>query len=131
MSRYCLDTSAYGRLRKGSERIATILDRATWVGVPAITLGELRVGFLGGTRRARNEAELLDFLAAVPVEVVSVDDAIARCYAEILVDLKRAGTPIPTNDIWIAACAAYTGSTVLTSDGHFEHIARIGTLVVT
>ena len=130
MSRYCLDTSAYSRLRRGSERIANILDRAIWVGVPAVTLGELRFGFLGGVHRTRNETELSDFLAASPVEVVSVDDAVARCYAEIVADLKRAGTPIPTNDAWIAACAAHTGSTVLTSDGHFEQIARIGTLLV-
>ena len=101
------------------------------MGVPAVTLGELRFGFLGGAHRTRNETELSEFLAASPVEVVPVDDAVARCYAEIVADLKRAGTPIPTNDAWIAACAAHTGSTVLTSDGHFEQIARIGTLLVT
>lgn len=131
MSRYCLDTSAYSRLRRGNEQIATLLDGAIWVGVPAVTLGELRFGFLGGDHRTRNEAELSDFLAAPPVEVVAVDDAVARCYADIVADLKRAGTPIPTNDAWIAACAAHTGSTVLTSDGHFGRIARIGTLLVT
>ena len=95
-----------------------------------MTLGELRFGFLRGAQRIRNETELADFLAAAPVEVVPVDDAVAGCYAEIVADLKRAGTPIPTNDAWIAACAAHTGSTVLTSDEHFEHIARIGTLLV-
>ncbi|MYA33569.1 MAG: type II toxin-antitoxin system VapC family toxin [Gemmatimonadales bacterium] len=131
MSRYCLDTSAYSRLRRGNERIAHLLDAAIWVGVPTVTLGELRFGFLGGAHRTRNETELSDFLGAPPVEVVPVDDAVARCYAEIVADLKRGGTPIPTNDAWIAACAAHTGSTVLTIDGHFERIARIGTLLVT
>jgi len=89
MSRYCLDTPAYSRLRRGNERIAHLLDAAIWVGVPTVTLGELRFGFLGGAHRTRNETELSDFLGAPPVEVVPVDDAVARCYAEIVADLKR------------------------------------------
>lgn len=62
MSRYCLDTLAYSRLRRGNVRIANILDGAIWVGVPAVTLAELRFGFLGGAHGTRNEAELSDFL---------------------------------------------------------------------
>ena len=46
MSRYCLDTSAYSNFQRGDQRVVGILDRAEWVGVPAITLGELRTGFL-------------------------------------------------------------------------------------
>jgi len=130
MSRYCLDTSAYSRFRGGDRRVAEILDRAEWVGVPAVTLGELRTGFLMGSHRARNEAELAEFLRNPVVEEVPVDGEVSRHYAEIVVELRRAGTPLPTNDIWIAASAARVGALVLTFDGHFSKIVRVGALVL-
>lgn len=130
MTRYCLDTSAYSRFRRGHPRLAELLDSGAWVGVPAIVIGELRFGFRLGARRAYNEAKLSDFLASPPVEVLEVDEAVAACYADIVAELRQAGTPIPVNDAWIAACAAHTGSTVLTADAHFERIRRIGVLTV-
>lgn len=130
MSRYCLDTSAYSRFQRGDARVVEILDRAEWVGVPAITLGELRTGFLLGDRRARNEDELQAFLANPVVDIVGVDEEVSRHYAEIVGDLRRAGTPLPTNDIWIAAAAARAGALVLTFDSHFDRISRAGSLVL-
>lgn len=110
--------------------MVSIVDRADWVGVPTITMGELRTGFLLGAHRERNEAELDEFLANPVVEVLGVDAEASRHYAEIVTDLRRAGTPLPTNDIWIAATAARRGAAVLTCDEHFERIGRVGTLVV-
>ena len=130
MSRFCLDTSAYSRFKRGDARTIAILDRAEWIGVPAITLGELRTGFLLGVRRDHNEEELRAFLANPVVDVLEVDDEVSRHYAEIVGDLRRADTPLPTNDIWIAATAARTGALVLTFDAHFENIARVGSLVL-
>jgi tRNA(fMet)-specific endonuclease VapC len=130
MSRYCLDTSAYSHFQRGDPRVVEILDRAEWVGVPAISLGELRTGFLQGTQKARNEAELSDFLLNPVVEILAVDEEASRHYAEIVTDLRRAGTPLPTNDIWIAASAARAGALVLTYDKHFEQIARVGSIVL-
>jgi len=130
MSRYCLDTSAYSRFQRGDERVVDLLDRAEWIGVPVITLGELRTGFLLGDRRDLNEAELGAFLANPVVDALEADEEVSRHYAEIVVDLRRAGTPLPTNDIWIAATAARTGALVLTFDSHFEKIARVGSLVL-
>jgi tRNA(fMet)-specific endonuclease VapC len=130
MSRYCLDTSAYSHFRRGDSHVTDLLDRAKWVGVPAIALGELRVGFLLGGRRERNESELQEFLANPVVEVLEVDAEATRHYAEIVVDLRRAGTPIPTNDVWIAATAAREGALVLTYDEHFEKISRVGSVVL-
>ena len=54
----------------------------------------------------------------------------ARVYAEIVTALRRAGTPLPTNDIWIAAIAARNGATVLTYDPHFRSIERIGSVIL-
>jgi predicted nucleic acid-binding protein len=64
------------------------------------------------------------------VEALVVDDEVSRHYAEIVADLRKAGTPLPTNDIWIAATAARAGSLVLTFDSHFEKVSRVGAVVL-
>jgi tRNA(fMet)-specific endonuclease VapC len=130
LSAYCLDTSAYSNFRRGNEEVAALLDRAELVGVSTIALGELRTGFLLGGRRQRNETELEAFLSNPAVEVLQVDSETSRHYAEIVAELRKAETPLPTNDIWIAASAARSGATVLTCDDHFERIARVGSVVV-
>jgi tRNA(fMet)-specific endonuclease VapC len=130
VSSFCLDTSAYSNFRRGNEEVAALLDRADLVGVPTIALGELRTGFMLGSKRQRNEAELDAFLGSPVVEVLPVDAETSRHYAEIVAELRKAGTPVPTNDIWIAATAARSGTTVLTCDDHFERIGRIGSIVI-
>ncbi|HUB98404.1 MAG TPA: type II toxin-antitoxin system VapC family toxin [Solirubrobacterales bacterium] len=130
MSSYCLDTSAYSNFRRGNEEVAVLLDRAESVGVSTVVLGELRTGFLLGGRRRRNEAELDAFLDNPAVDMLPVDSETSRQYAEIVAELRKAGTPLPTNDIWIAATAARNGATVLTCDEHFERIARVGSVVI-
>ena len=130
MSRYCLDTSAYSHLMRGDPEVARLVDQAEWIGMPAITAGELRTGFLFGRRRLENESELVEFLNHPVVQLVPVDLEVSRLFAEIVVDLRRAGRPLPTNDIWIAASSARAGALVLTFDRHFEEIARVGSVVL-
>lgn len=130
MSRYCLDTSAYSQFKRGDAQVVELIDRAEWIGVPATTLGELWSGFLQGSRSAKNSAELGAFLDHPSVDVVPIDDAVARIYAEIVVALGAAGRPVPTNDIWVAAAAARAGAPVLTYDPHFAAIARVGTVLL-
>lgn len=130
MSAYCLDTSAYSHFRRGNEELAAILDQAELVGVSTIALGELRTGFLLGRNRQRHETELAAFLDHPAVEVLAVDSETSRQYAAIVAELRKAGTPLPTNDIWIAATAARNGATVLTCDDHFERIMRVGSVVI-
>jgi len=96
----------------------------------AIVLGELRAGFGLGKRRARNENDLVAFMSNPVVHELAVDDEAAQIYAEIVIALRAAGTPVPTNDIWIAAVAAREGVHVLTYDAHFALIARVGTHVL-
>jgi tRNA(fMet)-specific endonuclease VapC len=130
MRRYCLDTSAYSRFQRGDEAAVEAIDGAAWIGVPAIVIGELRVGVALGSRPAVNEAILAEFLAHPVVEVLGVDGEVSEHYRDIVIDLRRRGTPIPTNDIWIAATAARHGVPVLTADDHFEAIARVGTVLL-
>lgn len=98
--------------------------------MPSIVLGELWIGFRLGGRLEQNERELREFLVNPVVEQLIVDRDVARIYADIVVDLRKAGTPLPTNDIWIAAVAARAGATVLTYDAHFGAIARVGSLLL-
>ena len=126
MSRICLDTSAYIDFCRGNREAAGALDQASWVGVPVVTLGELRVGIMLSGNEDERGLEVAAFLRNPVVEVLMVDAEVARLYSEILVDLRRRGTPIPTNDIWIAACAVACGAPVLTRDSHFARIRRVG-----
>jgi len=130
LSAYCLDTSAYSNFRRGNQEVAALLDRAELVGVSTVALGELRTGFLLGGRQRRNEDELEAFLDNPAVEVLPVDTETSRHYADMVAELRKAGTPLPTNDIWIAAAAARNGMTVLTYDDHFEHIGRVGSIII-
>jgi predicted nucleic acid-binding protein len=85
---------------------------------------------LTATEAACGSRELREFLANPVVEVLKVDQDVARAYAEIVVDLRKAGSPIPTNDIWIAAAAARAGAAVLTYDSHFRLVSRVGSLIL-
>ena len=130
MSRYCLDTSAYSRFISGEPRVTELIDQASWIGVPAIVTGELRAGFLQGSRPEHNERLLCEFLDHPAVEHVRVDEETAQHYSAIVHDLRRAGTPIPTNDVWIAACGVSAGAPVLTFDAHFAMVQRVGSIVL-
>ncbi len=128
--RYCLDTSAYSYFKRGDPEVVDLIDRADWLGVPTIVLGELAVGFRQGDRRAANEVELERFLANPAVDVLPVSRDMADLYADIVLDLKRAGTPLPANDIWIATVAVRHGAVVLSYDQHFRAIARVGSTIL-
>jgi tRNA(fMet)-specific endonuclease VapC len=130
LTRYVLDTSAYSHFKRGRTEVIEIIDTAEWIGVPSVVLGELWMGFLLGRRWRENESELREFMANPAVEEVGVDRHVARVYAEIVVSLREMGMPLPVNDIWIAACAATAGASVLTYDDHFRHIRRIGSIVL-
>lgn len=130
MSRYCLDTSGYSHFLRGDPRVVELVDTADWIGLPAVVAGELWVGFLSGKRIEQNLAALRGFLSNPSVHEIPIDGDVARVYGEILLALRRAGRPVPTNDLWVAAAAAHTGSTVLTYDRHFRLIERIGSVVL-
>lgn len=98
--------------------------------VPVVVLGELRAGFLGGTQQARNTAELTAFLAHPVVSMADVDARAADVFAELVDELRRAGTPVPTNDLWIAAVAIVHGLRVVTCDRDFLRIRRVAVTLV-
>lgn len=125
MSRVTLDTSAYSEFMRGHSELRAALEGAEQIHVSPIVLGELYAGFQGGNRRAANERRLLLFLSSPGVSVTAIDDETALAYAEILNFLKRAGTAIPANDIWIAAVAMQHGLRVLTTDAHYKRVPQV------
>ncbi len=125
MSRLLLDTSAYSAFMRGHLEAREALQRADEVYINAVIIGELLAGFLRGERLTKNQRELETFLASPRVRVASIDEATAERYAIILNSLWRDGTPIPTNDVWIAATAMQYGLRLLTADAHYKKVRQV------
>ena len=128
--RLCLDTSAYSQFKKGEPQAVKIIDEATEVCVPVTVVGELRAGFRCGSRYDKNDEELVKFLEHSAVRVLDLNEPASRHYADIYAQLRRDGTPVPTNDMWIAAAALHDGATILTFDPHFELIRGVGVILL-
>jgi tRNA(fMet)-specific endonuclease VapC len=130
VKRILLDTSAYSAFMRNHGGIIEKIQRAARICVTPVVLGELHSGFLRGSRLEENRRLLAEFLASARVETLVIDEETSLRYAEILDSLREAGTPIPTNDVWLAASAMQHGLWVLTTDAHYEKIAQIGAVVL-
>ncbi|MDI9335369.1 MAG: type II toxin-antitoxin system VapC family toxin [Cytophagales bacterium] len=122
MQTLCIDTNIYSALRRGDKSVVKKISQYERVVVPVVVLGELRAGFLGGSKIAENQQNLTEFLASEFVYVAKASEATTSIYAELVAELKRKGKPIPTNDIWIAAIALEQRARLLTLDAHFANI---------
>lgn len=123
--RVAVDTNRLTDLLRGDARLAERLGACDEVWIPLMVLGELKAGFQGGTQRLRNEALLQRFLAKATVSVLLPGRETAEHYARIFVQLKRAGTPVPDNDLWIAALALEHDLLLITRDRHFKRIPQL------
>lgn len=123
--RLALDTSAYSHFRSGHATVIDWIARAETVDIPATVLGELEAGFQLGSRTRENSQRLEEFLAEPFVQVLDVDLGVALRYGAIFARLRRAGTPIPVNDIWIAATVLEAGSHLVTLDSDFSRISGL------
>ena len=99
-----------------------VLRQVSHIGISAISVGELLSGFKAGAREKENKLELATFLDSPRVALYPVDADTAEYYSLIINQLKKQGTPIPTNDIWIAAVAFQNGLELYTRDSHFSHV---------
>ena len=113
-----LDTNAYTKLMQGHKTMAEELEKADELFLSTIVIGELFSGFSMGSRSKENARQFEDFIEH-EATLVPITRNVAIRYAAIFKHLKTQGTPIPTNDIWIAAAAFETGSTLVTYDTHF------------
>ncbi len=125
MTPLLIDTTIYSHALKGENEVVDILQRAPRIGISTISMGELLAGFKTGSREKENRDDLAVFLDSPRVSVYPVDADTAEFYSEIWSQLRRQGTPIPTNDLWIAATAFQHGMKLFTKDEHFKNISGI------
>ena len=129
-SRVVVDSSAYTHLSGDDARVRAHLAAADVILVPVTVVGELEAGFAAGTRTRANLQKLEEFLAEEGVEVVPIDRDVARRYGQVFAQLRRAGTPISFNDMWIAATTMAIGGHLLTFDRDFSRVAALDCTVL-
>jgi len=123
--RLALDTNRYTDLCRNVAAVVTLVERAEVVLLPFIVVAELRACFSVGTRGAENERLLRRFLMKPGVSVLFADEQTIQHYVAVFRQLRRQGTPIPTNDLWIAALVLQHGLVLCARDRHFEHLPQI------
>ena len=117
-----LDTSAYVGFKRNAVETVEIIVKAELIIFSPVVMGELMFGFRNGTRFKENMDDLDRFLKHEAVDLVPIGKITSDRYSRIAVNLRKQGTPIPTNDIWIAAQAMEQGAELITSDHHFDKI---------
>jgi len=125
MKKIVLDTNAYTRLLVGEEDVLDIIGTADTVYMSIFVLGELYAGFAGGKKERRNKEALHRFLLKPTAKILNATAETAEVFGKLKQDLQKAGTPLPINDVWIAAHAIETGSTIITYDRHFKNVAGL------
>lgn len=131
IARLVLDTSAYSHFRAGRAVVLDLVAEAEAVLLPVTVLGELEGAFEIGQRPRENRAALARFLDEPFVSILPTTAEVARRYGQIYARLRRAGTPIPVNDMWIAAATVDCGGRLLTFDGHFERVDTLDCVIMT
>jgi len=118
-----LDTNALSAWADGDPAIEPVLRTASRLVIPVVVIGEFEFGI----RQSRHASRYAEWLAVNldTVEVARIDRAIAAVYGAVRLELKRAGTPIPINDTWIAAVARHERLPIISRDGHFDAVRGV------
>lgn len=123
--RLAVDTNRYTDLCRGDRAVIDVIEFADEVWLPFVVVGELRAGFAVGTHGPRNEASLRRFLLKPGVGVLYADEQTTHHYATVYRQLRKQGSPIPTNDMWIAALVLQHSLTLYDRDAHFDSLAQL------
>ena len=123
--RVALDTNRYVDFCRGDGEVTELLETAAEVLLPFVVLGELRAGFAVGRQARANEGLLRRFLLRSGVSLLYADEQTTYHYAAVYRQLRRQGTPIPTNDMWIAALVLQHNLVLAARDSHFDHLPQI------
>lgn len=126
--RLAIDTNRYVDFARNVPAVVQVLREADQIHLPFVVLGELRAGFLAGARARPNEAKLVEFINSPRVMVLHPNDETTHHYARIYLQLRQQGTPIPTNDLWIAALVAQHNLYLFARDAHFDALPQLARL---
>ena len=122
MSKILIDTNTYTSYLAGDKNILNALESASVTFLSIFVLGELYAGFKGGAHKNRNIKLLESFQGKTRVSILDATQETAEIFGHLKNILKQAGTPLPINDVWIAAHAMEVGAVVVTYDKHFTKI---------
>jgi tRNA(fMet)-specific endonuclease VapC len=121
-----LDTNAFSAYAEGDLNLRNIIEHEADLALPVVVLGEYLFGIYHSRKRSKYETWLKFILPELLV--LQIDQSTAEQYAEVRSELKTAGTPIPSNDAWIAALARQHRYGIASRDRHFQAIRGIQTL---
>jgi len=122
MRKVLIDTNVYSAFKRNNKDIVSAFRHIDFIGINIVVLAELYAGFKGSKKEILNREELEDFINSPRVHFINNDMDTADFYAQIFNSLKKKGSPIPTNDIWIAASALQNGLALFTLDKHFQFV---------
>ncbi len=118
-----LDTNGLSALVEGALVLQPILSKANRVAIPVVALGEYRYGISQSRDRLRYEQWLADYLPGF--QILDIDERTTFSYSAVRAELKKAGKPIPSNDMWIAALCRQHSLPLLSRDHHFDAVAGL------
>ena len=118
-----LDTNALSAYLDGTPKAVEIVSEARELAIPVIVAGEFAFGIAQSRRREEYERSLRRMLDRCTVLDIGIETA--RHYAAIRLELKGAGTPIPANDVWIAALSRQHAIPVMSRDSHFDLVGGL------
>jgi tRNA(fMet)-specific endonuclease VapC len=117
---YLLDTNVLIAILAADAPVRAKLLPRDELYVPVIAIAELYNGAMHSLKTAEN-VQQVDELVVGSV-ILGCDLGTAREYGALKSALRAGGTPIPDNDLWIAAIAKQHDLTVLSRDRHFEEV---------
>jgi len=117
-----LDTSAYSELKRGNRAVASLVRDSEHLYFSCVVAGELLYGFRFGGRYEQNWRELQQFIARPFVTLLEVTLTTADRFGRVARGLRNKGTPLPSNDIWVAAHAMECGAELVSLDQHFAQV---------
>lgn len=121
-----LDTNIYCDYAEGvPEAVDTIAKYNQNIYIPSIVIGELQYGFMKGPKLDFNNNKLRQVIHHLDINIIDVDQDVAKKYALIYKSLAGKGKKILINDVWIAACCMEVGGSLITRDKHFESVEQI------
>ena len=118
-----LDTNGLSAVAEGEAALEPILRRAAQLAIPVVVLGEYRYGISQSRHRLHYERWLVEYLPEF--RILDIDELTTLSYSAVRIELRRAGTPIPSNDVWIAALCRQHSLPVISRDRHFDAVSGI------
>lgn len=118
-----LDTNALSAFAEDVPGVVDQIAGADELHVPVIVLGEYRFGIA----TSRQQRQYVAWLARGRSfwNVLAIVEETTIFYASIRQQLRKAGTPLPSNDVWIAALAQQHGLPILSRDTHFDAVPGV------